>query len=135
MAKIGQTLTIYVVIGILNTAIFIQYLKTTGLPGGEVGMAPFIVMIDSLIALVIAIIGYCLISLKVQLNLIYSVLVYQLTYLLILLGYEGVNPFIHNFNDPFEQIDLAIVLISFVVIIGLLLAIGLARGLKKAKRL
>ena len=116
MYKSIKTLLIFLIIGILNTIIFIQYIKSTGLPGGEVGMVPFGVIIGSIICLVVSFIIYLLLDRKYIINVIKSILLYQFIYLLILIfAFEGTNPFDKQLDKDSRDINLWIYLTSFIV--------------------
>ncbi len=116
MYKSIKILFLFLIIGILNTELFIQYIKSTGLPGGEVGMAPFGVIIGSGMCLVISFVVYILLNKKYDLNVIKSILLYQFIYLLILMfAFGGTNSFDKQIDQNFRNINLWIYLISFIV--------------------
>jgi len=100
--------------GILNTLIFIRYLDSTGLPGGEIGMAPMGIILGSIISLIISIIIYYLLQLKIKLNAIKSILLYEVIFLLVLiLAFGGMNPFEKEITN-YKNITLWIYLTSFI---------------------
>jgi len=95
-----KILLLYFSIGILNMIIFIKYLESTGLPGGQVGMIPIGLMLGSLISLIISIIIYYLLRLKIKINTINSILLYEFIFLLVLiLAFDGMNPFEEGINN------------------------------------
>ena len=72
-----KTILIFLGIGILNTVAFSVYLSTTGLPGGEVGMAPLLIVMESGIAIVLATVTYLLIRSRIEVTTIKTILTYQ----------------------------------------------------------
>ena len=72
-----KTILIFLGIGILNTVAFTVYLSTTGLPGGEVGMAPLLIVMESGIAIVLATVTYLLIRSRIEVTTIKTILTYQ----------------------------------------------------------
>lgn len=129
MDKLIKTIAILIGIAILNVAIFIEYLSNTGLPGGEVGMAPFLVMLESLIAIVGSIVIYLLIRNRIEVTVTKTILIYQAIYLLTLI-FTGQNPFDSDSSDVFVKLIQWTYLISFIVTIGLIIITKLFAGMR-----
>jgi len=113
MKKIAIIIGIFFLIGFLNTTLFIQYLKTTKLSGGEVGMAPFVVMISSAISLVISVLIYLIINLNKKISIVSSIAIYNFVYFvgLIVWGLDWQN----LFSIEYINFDLFIILIAILV--------------------
>lgn len=125
-----KILLLYLFIGVLNTMIFIRYLESTGLPGGEVGMAPMGIMLGSLISLIISISIYYLIRLKIKLNKIKSILLYEIIYLLILIfAFGGTDPFKEGINN-YNNISLWVYLTSFISIAITIIFYSILKGIR-----
>jgi|GEM_PF-5257535 len=113
MKKIAIIIGIFFLIGFLNTTLFIQYLKTTKLPGGEAGMAPFIIIITSAISLVISVLVYLIINLNKKISIVSSIAIYHFVYFvgLIVWGLDWQN----LFSIEYINLDLFIILIAILV--------------------
>ena len=129
MNGLTKTIAIFIGIGILNTVAFTVYLSTTGLPGGEVGMAPLLIAMESGIAILLATVTYLLIRNRIEVTAIKTILTYQVGYLLTLIS-SGVNPFDSDLTDVFKTLTMWIYLISFLVTIGLVVTTKLIDGLR-----
>jgi hypothetical protein len=121
---------IYVAIGTTNIIAFTLYLQSTGLPGGEIGMVPYMLVIGLLITTIFAIIIYLIISYKTNYSISYAVVIYQIIYVLILIYAFGINPFAYPANDPWHEIYQWMYLIPFFVMI---IAIGSIEFLRRRK--
>ncbi len=125
MNKSIKILFLFLITGILNTVFFIKYIKSTDLPGGDVGMAPFIVIIGSGMCLIISFAVYLFLNKKYTVNVIKSILLYQFIYMLILMfAFGGSNPFDKQIDQDFRNINLWMYLISFIVT-GLLIMLNI----------
>ena len=124
-----KTILIFFGIGILNTVAFTVYLSTTGLPGGEVGMAPLLIVMESVIAIALATVTYLLIRNRIEVTTIKTILTYQLIYFLTLI-LSGINPFDSDLTDTFKTLTRWTYLISFLVTIGLIITTKLIDGLR-----
>lgn len=98
----------YFSISLLSTIVFIWYLKYKGYPGGAVGMAPFLIMLNSLIAIIFSLIISQVIKKisKSELSLIKSNWIFTLIYILSLIFYFGSNPFEKHDDEMFRNVDL-----------------------------
>jgi hypothetical protein len=124
-----KTILIFIGIGILNTVAFTVYLSTTGLPGGEVGMAPLLIVMESVIAIALATVTYLLIRNRIEVTTIKTIMTYQLIYFLTLI-LSGINPFDSDLTDTFKTLTRWTYLISFLVTIGLIITTKLIDGLR-----
>jgi len=132
MDRLIKTIIIFLGIGILNTVAFTVYLSTTGLPGGEVGMAPLLIVMESGIAIVLATVTYLLIRNRIEVTTIKTILTYQVIYLLTLI-FSGVNPFDNDLTDTFKTLTLWTYIISFLVTIGLIMTTLIIDGLRTSR--
>jgi hypothetical protein len=124
-----KTTLIFIGIGILNTVAFTVYLSITGLPGGEVGMAPLLIVTESGIAIALATVTYLLIRNKIEVTTIKTILTYQVIYFMTLI-LSGVNPFDSDLTDTFKTLTQWTYLISFLVTIGLIMTTKLIDRLR-----
>lgn len=120
-------------IGFLNTLLFTIYLTTTDLPGGEVGMAPFVIAIESLIAIFFSSVIYLLVRIKNDISLIKTVLIYQIVHFLILM-ISGVNPFNKEMSEGLRNLSFWTYLISFFVTLSLVAILRLIKDPKPANQ-
>ena len=91
----------YFSISLLSTLIFIWYLQFKSYPGGAVGMAPLIIIINCIIATSISLTTVQIIKLivKKELSLIKSNYIFTLVYTLTMFLYFGSNPFENYDNE------------------------------------
>jgi hypothetical protein len=129
MDGVIKTTLIFIGIGILNTVAFTVYVSTTGLPGGEVGMAPLLIVMESGIAIALATVTYLLIRNRIEVTTIKTILTYQVIYFMTLI-LSGVNPFDSDLTDTFKTLTRWTYLISFLVTIGLIMTTKLIDGLR-----
>ncbi|MDX1752074.1 MAG: hypothetical protein R3259_02735 [Salinimicrobium sediminis] len=130
MSKFLKILLIYISMGILNTLIFIRYLESTGLPGGEIGMAPMGIILGSIFSLVISVIIYYLLQLKIKFNAIKSILLYEVIFLLVLiLAFGGMNPFENEITN-YKNITLWIYLTSFITTVIMIISYLIFKEIK-----
>ena len=129
MDGVIKTTLIFIGIGILNTVAFTVYLSTTGLSGGEVGMAPLLIVMKSGIAIALATVTYFLIRNRIEVTTIKTILTYQVIYFLTLI-LSGVNPFDSDLTYTFKTLTRWTYLISFLVTIGLIMTTKLIDGLR-----
>ena len=129
MEKLLKTILLFIGVGLLNTLIFTVYLSNTGLPGGEVGMFPLLIAMESGIAIVLSTVIYLVIRNRIEVTSIRTILTYQVVYFLTLI-LSGVSPFDNDLTDVFKTLTLWIYLISFLVTIGLTMTTKLINGLR-----
>ncbi|SCY98939.1 hypothetical protein [Flavobacterium caeni] len=111
----------YLLIAILNSLIFNAYLKSTGLPGGAVGMIPLVVMLFSLITFITSLIIFLiLLKQKINLNSTKYILLYQSIYLIVLIV-AGQNPFEKGLEKEFKEITIWIYFASFLATASLII--------------
>ena len=83
--------------------------KESGLPGGEIGMYPYLILLIHSASCLISLITSIIINLRFQINITNSVIINQIIYLIIsIVG--GFNP-IGNF------VDFWTILLSFIITI------------------
>lgn len=128
MNKLLKSFGLFVGIGLLNTIIFTLYLSISELPGGEVGMAPYLILLESAKAIIISTIVYLIFRNKFEVTTIRIILLYQVVYFLVLI-IDGVNPF----DDNHAELALWMYIISFLVTGGLIMTIKLNSGPSKNK--
>jgi hypothetical protein len=129
MEKLIKTTVIFLGVGLLNTIIFTVYLRNTGLPGGEVGMFPLLIAMESGVAIVLSIVTYLIFRNRIEVTTIRTILTYQVVYFLTLI-FSGVSPFDNDLTDVFKTLTLWIYLISFLLTIGLTMTTKLINGLR-----
>ncbi|WP_234111795.1 hypothetical protein [Chryseobacterium sp. R2A-55] len=113
MKKLGTLIGILILIGFANATLFIPYISIAKLPGGEVGMMPFAILIESGISALITIIIYLLSKFFKELNLINSIFVYHLIYFGLLIS-QGLNlRELYKFKS--WNYDLFIIIIAFLI--------------------
>lgn len=83
----------YVIISVLSVVIFGAFLVShPEYPGGAVGMAPFIIILNCIIATSIAFILLLLLRIKTKITLPASTAMFALLYFLVLIFYFDSNP-------------------------------------------
>jgi hypothetical protein len=97
-----------------------------GFPGGAVGMAPFGIIINSVIAIIISLIFIQLIKilLNTELSLSKSNWIFTLVYILSSFFFLGSTPWEQNKDEMFKNIDLWIYIseiISLFIVNGILI--------------
>jgi hypothetical protein len=130
MERIIKTIVMFIVIGILNTIVFTIYLGTTGLPGGEVGMLPLLIALESGITISLATLTYFLIRNKIEVTTIKTILIYQLIHVLTLISL-GANPFESESTNNYVSLNQWTYLISFLVTVSLIITTKLVNRLNK----
>jgi len=116
----------FFLISLLSIIIFIWYLMYQGFPGGAVGMAPFGVIVNSVIAIIVSLIFIQLIKivLKTELSLSKNNWIFTLIYILSSFVFLGSNPWEQNKNEMFKNVDLwtyICEIISLFIVNGILL--------------
>lgn len=83
----------YVIISVLSVMIFILFLGShPEYPGGAVGMAPFLIVLNCIIATCIAFILLLLLRIKTKISLLASTTMFAILYCLVLIFYFDSNP-------------------------------------------
>ena len=85
MEKLIKTTVMFIGVGLLNTIIFTVYLSNTGLPGGEVGMFPLLIAMESGVAIVLSTVTYLIFRNRIEVTTIRTILTYQVVYNLTLI--------------------------------------------------
>ena len=123
----------YLLIAILNSLIFNAYLKSTGLPGGEVGMIPLVVMLFSLITFITSLVVFLiLLKQKINLNSTKYILLYQFIYFIVLI-FAGQNPFEPDLRKEFKEITIWIYFASFLATATLIIFLWLSKAIKRQR--
>lgn len=124
----------YLLIAILNSLIFNSYLKSTGLPGGEVGMIPLVVMLFSLITFITSLIIFLiLLKRKIKLDSTKYILLYQSIYLVVLIV-AGQNPFENGLGKEFKEITVWIYLASFLATFALIIILWFSKIINRGRQ-
>ena len=113
MKNLGTLIVVLILIGFANSILFITYMSIAKLPGGEVGMIPFAILIESGISAFFTIIIYLLSKLFKELNLINSIFVYHLIYFALLIS-QGLN-LSELYKFKFWNYNLFIIIIAFLI--------------------
>lgn len=104
---------------IISNIIYIIY--TSQFSGGLAGMAPFILIFNSIISFAISCIIYFCINIKFKLGQPKSILVFILVSFLTLIIYFGTNPFNYGSEKIYRDLDLwlyiSILIPSFLMIV------------------
>ncbi|GAB5400121.1 MAG: hypothetical protein Aureis2KO_17060 [Aureisphaera sp.] len=115
MKKIFGILLIYVILGVTYAILFSIYLSFSSLPGGEVGMMPILILMVCAITIVISTIILLLLKLfKYNLSYTKAVVLFFIVYFL-LVGYEVVENLIEDWNDPYVQINISLIVIALIL--------------------
>ncbi|TDX83299.1 hypothetical protein B0I22_3379 [Epilithonimonas xixisoli] len=128
--RTATTIIIYLLIAVLNILIFGEYLKTTKLSGGEVGMMPIAIMITSGIAFLLSTITFLIINTKKKISFTSSLFIYHIIYLGVLIS-SGFD-FKNLVNLKYTNFDLFIILIplSIWAIVSLVCALWVSKWLE-----
>lgn len=126
MNIILKSIISFVLLGLLSTIIFIWYLTYKKYPGGNVGMAPLLIILNSLLSLVTSLIALFIIKIlaKKELSIIKSNFLFLIINIFILFFYFGSNPFIYYENEIYRNVNLwsyLSVFISLLIVNGILL--------------
>ncbi len=85
---------VYFLISLLATILFIFYLKTTNYSGGQIGMAPFVIVFYLFTCIGITSIPTLLLKIfKIEISVLKSSILFSIIYLLLLIFYFNSNPF------------------------------------------
>jgi hypothetical protein len=118
-----KIIALFIGIGVLNFLVSAIYISMSGLPGGEVGMAPLLIAILSIFAIVISSVVYWVTKIWTDnLTPVRSVFVYQAVYLLVL--YFGLGSPVTGMGEEllFES-SFWIYLLSFLVTLVLIVVL------------
>jgi prolipoprotein diacylglyceryltransferase len=130
MNNLLKAIILFIGIALSNTIIFIVFISESKLPGGEVGVAPFLMMIESLIAIIVSTLIYFFLRKKLKLNFVKRVFIYQIIYVLTLLFLEP-NPINNDLSDPFKTLNQFTYIISFIVMSAFMIIAKTVDRLKK----
>lgn len=129
--RTATTIIIYLLIAVLNILIFGEYLKTTKLAGGEVGMIPIAMMIIFGITFLLSTIAFLIINSKKKISIITSIFIYHIIYLGVLISW-GFD-FKNLTNLKYTNVDLFTILIPFLIwaIISLVCKLWVSKWIEK----
>ena len=96
----------YVVISVLSTIIFTMFLSFKEYPGGAVGMAPFLIMINCVVAVFVTFVLLGILKFKLKLNLLQSTILFSVVYSISMMFYFGANPLIESTDEMSWSVDL-----------------------------
>lgn len=113
MKNLGILIGTLILIGFANAILFIPYMSIAKLPGGEVGMMPFAILIESGISAIFTILIYLISKLFKELNLIWTIFVYHIIYFGLLIS-QGLNlKELYKFKS--WNYDLFIIIIALII--------------------
>jgi hypothetical protein len=109
-AKIILILIFY---SIINAILVGAYLSTSGLPGGNVGMLPLLILLAAIITIPISLLILYMIRLRKVIEIGQSIIANNFIYISVLV-YFGINPFYSELGQEYAKLDFIILLISFM---------------------
>jgi hypothetical protein len=109
-AKIILILIFY---SIINAILVGAYLSTSGLPGGNVGMLPLLILLAAIITIPISLLILYMIRLRKVIEIVQSIIANNFIYISVLV-YFGINPFYSELGQEYAKLDFIILLISFM---------------------
>jgi len=96
----------YVDINVLSTIIFTIFLKVKEYPGGAVGMAPFLIIINCVVAVFLTFVLLTILKFKLNLNLLKSTILFSIVYSISMMFYFGANPLEERTDEMSWNVDL-----------------------------
>ena len=115
----------YLIISALTTITFILFLVLKRYPDGAVGMIPFLIALNCVIAFFLSSVLLLILKFKLELSLLKSSVLYTFIYWISLIFYIGANPF-NQVDEISRNVDLWLFLseIISVIIFNLGILIG-----------
>ena len=105
----------YFLTSVLSNIIFVIYLKTTNYSGGEIGMAPFITVLNAIITFSISIVLLiCLRIFSIKVSVFISLTIFSLVSTLVLFLYFKINPFEGYLSDVDLMALLSVIVASLL---------------------
>lgn len=105
----------YFLTTVLSNIIFVVYLKTTNYSGGEIGMAPFITVLNAIITFAISIVLLiCLRIFSIKVSVFISLTIFSLVSTLVLFLYFKINPFEGYLSDVDLMALLSVIVASLL---------------------
>ncbi|WP_155960731.1 hypothetical protein [Flavobacterium daejeonense] len=98
---------------IINPILVGVYLDISGLPGGNVGMLPLLILIAVIITIPISLLILYVIRLRKAIEIGQSIMVNNFIYITVLV-YFGINPFYSELGQEYAKLDFIILLISLI---------------------
>ncbi len=89
---------------IISNIIYLIY--SSKFPGGIAGMAPFILMLNSIISFIISLLIFLIISIRFELNQAKSIMIFTSVSFIILYFYFGANPFNYSTEEANRDLNL-----------------------------
>ncbi|WKW45466.1 hypothetical protein P3875_06655 [Myroides sp. JBRI-B21084] len=113
MNYISKIIGIMLFAGFLNFTIFVQYIKSTNLPGGVIGMAPIGVLVASLITFILSLIIILVINKKRKITLTKAISIFFIIYFIIDIFFGLEIKELLDFK--YTNVDLFLILIALSV--------------------
>ncbi|WP_117885794.1 hypothetical protein [Aureibaculum luteum] len=105
----------YVSIGIANSVLYTVYLGTTGLPGGNIGMLPILIVLMCLITFGASIAIVLLLKFfKLNINYTKSIIIFHIIYTAVI-GRTGFVALFGDWSDPYIQLELSLTGIMLII--------------------
>lgn len=132
MNKNSFFLLIYILIGIANSVLYTLYLGTTGLPGGNIGMMPILIILVCLITVGASIAIVLLLKFfKLKINYTKAIIIFHIIYT-VLIGRTGFVALFGDLSDPYIQLEIWLTGIMLVIfLLSLFIAIRLDNRVNK----
>lgn len=108
-----KIILILIFYSIINPILVGAYIGTSGLPGGNVGMLPLLILLASIITIPISLLILYLIRLRKVLEIGLPIMLNNFIYITVLV-YFGINPFYSELGQEYAKLDFIILLISFM---------------------
>jgi hypothetical protein len=106
----------YFLTSVLSNIIFVIYLKTTNYSGGEIGMAPFITMLNAIITFAISLVVLiCLRIFRVKVSIFISLVIFSLVSTSVLFTYFKIKPFEGYLSDVNLMALLSVIIASLLI--------------------
>ena len=106
----------YFLTSVLSNIIFVIYLKTTNYSGGEIGMAPFITMLNAIITFAISLVVLiCLRIFRVKVSIFISLVIFSLVSTSVLFTYFKIKPFEGYLSDVDLMALLSVIIASLLI--------------------
>lgn len=117
----------YFLTSVLSNIIFVIYLKTTNYSGGEIGMAPFITMLNVSITFAISlVILICLRIFRVKVSIFISLAIFSLVSTSVLFTYFKIRPFDGYLSDVYLMALLSVIVASLLTCLFFLIKKNIA---------
>jgi hypothetical protein len=116
MPYISKHILSFFICAFLSNLIFISYLQTTNYSGGEVGMVPFLTILNSIISFVISIVFILVLKIvKRSFSVPQGISIFTVFSILTLFFYFNVNPLKDYLGDVDFWTILSVIISSLIV--------------------